>query len=213
MANIDSIIKSRGITLSYENKTILRYDNVGGQEPVTLICRADGNPEADVTWYKENNIVNRSKSSSTLHITIMSPTTYACLAWNELGTDLQHLQHVVSLQETTVREVLIGVACGVTISFITVVIIFIFWSRCQPALKPDLNHPGEFHSSQDIPPDDSQLYAQVQKPRLQVSAAENPQSSNLNDVNYASIKFSKAVAKGTPKQPETEYTEIKHSSY
>lgn len=68
-----------------------RYENVGGQEPVTLICRADGNPEADVTWYKENNIVNRSKSSSSVHITIMNPTTYTCLAWNELGKDLQHV--------------------------------------------------------------------------------------------------------------------------
>ncbi|XP_073457972.1 sialic acid-binding Ig-like lectin 7 isoform X3 [Aquarana catesbeiana] len=192
-----------------ENKTMHRYENVGGQQPVTLICRADGNPKADVTWYKENNIVNRSKSSSTLHITIMNPTTYTCLAWNELGMDLQH---VVFLQETTVRDVLIGVACGITISIIIVVVIlFIFWSRTrsQPALKPDLNHPQGFLSSQDIPPNDnSQLYAQVQKPRLQVS--ENPhKSSNLTDVSYASIKFSKAVAKGTPMQPETEYSEIK----
>ncbi|PIO22796.1 hypothetical protein AB205_0153050, partial [Aquarana catesbeiana] len=192
------------------NKPVNRSVDLSGRKAVTLICRADSNPEANVTWHNENNIVNRSKSSAALRITMTNHGIYVCLAQNDLGMNLKYVE--VFLQGTPsnsqrffqVTDMLIGVACGIIISLIIAFLLFKFYLRNQPKLTSDLNHTQGLPSSQDFPPaDNSQIYAHVQAP------GSSNESSNLKDVSYATVAFSKAIAKGTPKQPETEYSEIR----
>ncbi|XP_077312372.1 sialic acid-binding Ig-like lectin 12 [Lithobates pipiens] len=228
--NGKSVTSSRKLKVLYppsvtitteENKPVNRSVDLSGQKAVTLICRADSIPQADVTWHNENNIVNRSKSSATLRINMTNHGIYVCLAQNDLGVNLKHVEVFLQgtpsdsqsfFQEMTVRDILIGVACGIMISLIIVFLLFKFYLRNQPKLTSDLNHNLNHQglpSSQDFPPDDNhQIYAQVQKPKLQAPGSSN-ESSDLNDVSYATVTFSKALAKGTPKQPETEYSEIR----
>ncbi|XP_033827091.1 intercellular adhesion molecule 5 [Periophthalmus magnuspinnatus] len=72
----------------FENKTIdISYSHFSGNESITLMCDAMGNPPPDYTWLKNDLII---ANTTYLYITqVNEKTNYSCNASNDIGFDIQ----------------------------------------------------------------------------------------------------------------------------
>ncbi|XP_075046146.1 sialic acid-binding Ig-like lectin 16 [Mixophyes fleayi] len=201
------ISTSKGRKIEADQTVVIIED-----ESLTLNCTVDGNPSATVSWIKENidvdstSMIGSGSGMSVVNIT--QADIYRCSAWNKHGATEKRIQ-VKNKQGmvSTVRDVIIGIICGISIVVATLLISKLFAKKQKPKYDPTEEPPTD---------DPSQFYMNVTKCQ-QRSEATNTSTQlgshsvtdEQEELHYSTINFSTTPSVVSSSQPNTVYAEIK----
>ncbi|XP_075135296.1 sialic acid-binding Ig-like lectin 13 [Leptodactylus fuscus] len=197
-------------------------------DSITLKCIVDSNPNASITWYKEDKMVQRTTSNQTVSLTLSNITKndtgrYQCSAGNEHG-DTHRMSHVLFHSKESPISIEMAAVIGGVILFVLIIVIgavLILYLKKKKKqtingnLKcPDINDEDAIYCSPEFtvpnvdPPEEN-----LQRD-LQSSAEDEAVSGHTEDLQYSSIEFSKLKTKKVvPKDTEMEYAEIKKTQH
>ncbi|CAJ0947779.1 unnamed protein product [Ranitomeya imitator] len=228
-----STVERQTLNVEYSPSIIITTEGVDINDTISLIvedgdsvtfrCIVDSNPNASVTWYKEDMVVHGNISNQTVTIQLINITKsdagrYQCSAMNEHGVTNRSIQIIYRGAKSQNSPVIAGAVSGVILLLLIIligVLLYLFFrkKRKQNA-DENLKNTSANHTN------DTYSYAEFTKPdvsptekTLQKGGSEVDDSIYVNsgDVQYSSVKFSKLKHKIPQNQEdiEMEYAEIK----
>ncbi|XP_063797750.1 sialic acid-binding Ig-like lectin 5 [Pseudophryne corroboree] len=206
-------------------------------ETLTLKCTVDSNPAATVSWIKGdvyvdmNNMIGSGLLGPLISITAPDADTYRCFAWNKHGvienrikfnsnqgnkTAIENDSTSPRGAEYTIRDIMIGVACGIGIFLIVLLISNLIKRRGKVTNKTAYKPTEEQPPTEEQTEDPNQVYMNVEvfekRPEIEESGAQlnlNSITADQEDMHYSTIDFPGAPSRVTAREPKTEYAEIK----
>ncbi|KAM4015030.1 sialic acid-binding Ig-like lectin 14 isoform 2-T2 [Anomaloglossus baeobatrachus] len=108
-------------------------------DSVTLNCIVDSNPNASVTWYKEDMVVHRNINDQIVTLQLINITEsdagkYQCSAMNEHGVTLRSMQiiHQSSYSHTEGSKYIIIIStCGAICLLLLGLVVYACWRRLK----------------------------------------------------------------------------------
>ncbi|XP_077112434.1 sialic acid-binding Ig-like lectin 8 [Ranitomeya variabilis] len=215
------IITTEGVDINDTTSLI-----VEDGDSVTLRCIADSNPNASVTWYKEDMVVHRNISNQTITIQLINiiesdSGRYQCSAMNEHGVTNRSIQIIYRkfIVPSLISAMMLPMPCVTDLGGVYAVYI-ITHIQYFPSRKRKQNADENRKNTSANHANDTYSYAEFTKPdvsptekTLQKGGSEVDDSIYVNsgDVQYSSVKFSKSKHKFPQNQEDTEmeYAEIK----
>ncbi|XP_075135297.1 sialic acid-binding Ig-like lectin 14 [Leptodactylus fuscus] len=107
-------------------------------DSITLKCIVDSNPNAAITWYKDNKMVQRTTSNQTVTLTLINMNhndagRYQCSAENEHGGT--HRMVVVNLNGESIgnhyMEIILLTTLGPICLLLLVLLVYAYWRKRQ----------------------------------------------------------------------------------
>ncbi|XP_040276555.1 sialic acid-binding Ig-like lectin 12 isoform X3 [Bufo bufo] len=132
---------SMKITMEGADTDDITAVNVTDGDSITMKCIVDSNPEASITWYKEDIEVQRTISDRTVTLTLSNITQsdagrYRCSAENEHGAahrTVEIIYHSIDSHKEEGSKLLILLATVRPIFFLLVLVLLVFacWRKRQ----------------------------------------------------------------------------------
>ncbi|XP_040276657.1 sialic acid-binding Ig-like lectin 8 isoform X3 [Bufo bufo] len=202
--------------------------NVTDGDSITMKCIVDSNPEASITWYKEDIEVQPTISDRTVTLTLSNITLsdagrYRCSAENEHGAahrTVEIIYHSPEVQGALAQGYIVAAAVGGVVLLLLIIaigalLIMFFRKKKHQNMNENLKDMSmkdadamycnpECIMHNVVSPEDA-----AQKD-LKSSQGGDLVYMNYGDVQYASVQFSKVKPKVVASEDSTtEYSEIK----
>ncbi|XP_073426709.1 sialic acid-binding Ig-like lectin 8 isoform X2 [Dendrobates tinctorius] len=232
-----STVKKQILNVEYSPSIIITTEGVDTNDTtavivedggsVTLRCIVDSNPNASVTWYKEDMVVHRNISNQTVTIQLISiiesdSGKYQCSAMNEHGVTNRSIQIIYRSTKSQNSFVIAGAVSGAILVLLILLIGVLLYMFFRKKRKQNTDENPKNTSANHT--NDTYSYAEFTKPdvslaekTLQKGESEVDDSIYVNssDVQYSSVKFSKLKHKMPQNQEHTEmeYAEIKEAPH
>ncbi|XP_044127798.1 sialic acid-binding Ig-like lectin 14 [Bufo gargarizans] len=218
---------SMKITIEGADTDDITAVNVTDGDSITMKCIVDSNPEASITWYKEDMEVQRTISDRTVTLTLSNITPsdagrYRCSAENEHGAahrTVEIIYHSPEVEDDLAQGYIVAAAVGGVVLLLLIIaigalLIMFFRKEKHQNMNENLKDTSvkdadamycnpECIKHNVVPPEDT-----AQKD-LQSSQGGDVVYMNYGDVQYASVQFSKVKPKVVASEDTTtEYSEI-----
>ncbi|XP_040276649.1 sialic acid-binding Ig-like lectin 12 isoform X2 [Bufo bufo] len=219
---------SMNITLEGADTDDVTAVNVTDGDSITMKCIVDSNPEASITWYKEDIEVQPTISDRTVTLTLSNITLsdagrYRCSAENEHGAahrTVEIIYHSPEVQGALAQGYIVAAAVGGVVLLLLIIaigalLIMFFRKKKHQNMNENLKDMSmkdadamycnpECIMHNVVSPEDA-----AQKD-LKSSQGGDLVYMNYGDVQYASVQFSKVKPKVVASEDSTtEYSEIK----
>ncbi|XP_040276670.1 sialic acid-binding Ig-like lectin 8 [Bufo bufo] len=217
---------SMNITLEGADTDDITAVNVTNGDSITMKCIVDSNPEALITWYKEDMEVQRTISDRTVTLTLSNITQsdagrYRCSAENEHGAAHRTVEIIYHSIGTQFSSVIMPVVGGVLFLLLLIVIGALLIIYFRKKRKKNVNENQKdvgmndteaiYCSPECVIPNDSPPEETLQD-GLQTPEGDGSENVNQDDVHYASITFPRVKPKEVvPDDMEVEYSEIRRT--
>uniref|UniRef100_A0A803JCX3 Uncharacterized XB5961956 n=1 Tax=Xenopus tropicalis TaxID=8364 RepID=A0A803JCX3_XENTR len=181
-------------------------DSVPEGSTLSLSCRAESNPPANLSWI-QNDPLKTCSESSILKVQVTNDIVYTCQATNRYGLSNSSILIIVTPAQKPQTNFLIVGLCILFFTLVAITAVFVFrWMRKKKDLQKD-------NTAKEMPTSDGDvIYNNIgNMGSFTNESFMDTEKDEQDKVQYASLSFSTIKPKEAPQTEDIIYSEVKRN--
>ncbi|NP_001120417.1 sialic acid binding Ig-like lectin like 2 precursor [Xenopus tropicalis] len=192
-------------------------DSVPEGSTLSLSCRAESNPPANLSWI-QNDPLKTCSESSILKVQVTNDIVYTCQATNRYGLSNSSILIIVTPAQKPQTNLLIVGLCILFVTLAVIAAVLVFrWMRKKKNKQEDTKEMPKsdgdviYNNIENIQSINNESYMDTEKAKRDKDYSNLYMSFDDKELQYASLDFSKLKPKEDPQTEEIIYSVVKHN--